>query len=107
MTIAPLATEAIVEGYEAVENLESLSQQELKEFITQATKYKASTDDVNTQDFLELVGTEFEGYASDFVLDGSIEAVIDDLDMRDVSVTSEMQTMLDRLEQRLATVLTA
>ena len=107
MIATPLTTEALVEGYDAVEQLESLSKQELKELITQAIEYKASTDDINTEDFLELVGTEFEGYAADFVLDGSIEAVEDDLDMRDVSVTPEMQTMLERLEQRLSAVLTA
>ena len=101
-----LADVLVVDGYEAIKKLEGLSKQELNLLLSQVSDYKSSTTEINTQEFVDLIGTEYDGYPANFLLDSSIDSLTDDLDMCIEALSPEMKTLFNRLEQRLTEVLT-
>ena len=109
MIIPTEPTGTLVEANDAIETLESLDKQEVSNLLAESDNYLDSVvEEISAPEFAEAIGYEDGSlYVANILLDRSLEAVTDDLELREVSVTQEVQTFLNGLEQRLTAVLTA
>ena len=109
MIIPTEPTGTLEEAKEAIETLEALGKQKLSHLLAESDNYLDSVvEEISAPEFAEAIGYE-DGplYVANILLDLSLEAVTDELELREVSVTPEVQAFLDGLEQRLTAVLTA
>ena len=101
MITVPLTNETIVEGCDAIEQLERLSKQELNELVIKANQYREAHTELATFEFLEqLDWDDDKRYVVDFLLDNSLDVIEMDLEIRNVSITPAIQTELDCLKKR-------